>query len=267
MSRLGLEPTLCWPDTQIVKFGALKPFDQDIPNRWKYFSLQTVLNSCFPQIQAYSSKVKEMSSLLCRSKTPVCRPGWTKVRHRIENWRSSRWKSCHLRSKVSINKNMYILFFRQYKLERGYEPLRAKIKLWGSWPLMMIRRLTNHTWIWRDCPRKIVHGNRRELSHPYVHRRGSSRNSGEYIMFVSTTLAYNGVGVRTWIRWAWTSDVTLRGWNSQRSTLKADVITQNNSSHKTYLVTSNGELLTVKHIVRNGSLWSNVVFEKEVIFH
>ena len=30
-----------------------------------------------------------------------------------------------------------------------------------------------------------------------------------------------------------------------------------------YLVTSKGDLLVVKNIVRNGSLWSNVVFEKE----
>ena len=33
------------------------------------------------------------------------------------------------------------------------------------------------------------------------------------------------------------------------------------------MVTSNGERLIVKDIVRNGSLWSNVDFEKEVIFH
>ena len=30
---------------------------------------------------------------------------------------------------------------------------------------------------------------------------------------------------------------------------------------------SNGELLIVKNIVRNSSFWSNVIFEKEVIFH
>ena len=30
---------------------------------------------------------------------------------------------------------------------------------------------------------------------------------------------------------------------------------------------TNGERLIVKNIVRNGSLWSDVVFEKEVIFH
>ena len=35
----------------------------------------------------------------------------------------------------------------------------------------------------------------------------------------------------------------------------------------TDLVTSNGELLIVWNIVRNSSLWSDVVFEKEVIFH
>ena len=29
----------------------------------------------------------------------------------------------------------------------------------------------------------------------------------------------------------------------------------------------NGELLIVKHIVRNSSLWSNIVFEEEVISH
>ena len=34
-----------------------------------------------------------------------------------------------------------------------------------------------------------------------------------------------------------------------------------------YLVTSNGERLIVYNIVRNGSLRSNVVFKKEVIFH
>ena len=33
------------------------------------------------------------------------------------------------------------------------------------------------------------------------------------------------------------------------------------------LVTSNGERLIIQNIVRNGSLWSSVVFEKEVIFH
>ena len=33
------------------------------------------------------------------------------------------------------------------------------------------------------------------------------------------------------------------------------------------MVTSNGERLMVKNIVRNGSLWSAIVFEKEVIFH
>ena len=33
------------------------------------------------------------------------------------------------------------------------------------------------------------------------------------------------------------------------------------------MVTSNGESLVVQNIVRNGSLWSGVVFEKEVIFH
>ena len=31
------------------------------------------------------------------------------------------------------------------------------------------------------------------------------------------------------------------------------------------MATSNGELLIVYNIVRNGSLWSNVVFEKEII--
>ena len=36
---------------------------------------------------------------------------------------------------------------------------------------------------------------------------------------------------------------------------------------KTYLVTRNGKLLIVQNIVRNGSLRSNVVLEKEVIFH
>ena len=36
---------------------------------------------------------------------------------------------------------------------------------------------------------------------------------------------------------------------------------------KPYLVTINGELLIVQNIVGNGSLWSNVVFEKEVIVH
>ena len=30
---------------------------------------------------------------------------------------------------------------------------------------------------------------------------------------------------------------------------------------------SNGERLVVLNIVRNGSLWSEVVFEKEVVFH
>ena len=38
-------------------------------------------------------------------------------------------------------------------------------------------------------------------------------------------------------------------------------------SIKTYLVRSNGKLMIVWNIVRNGSLWSNVDFEKEVIFH
>ena len=38
-------------------------------------------------------------------------------------------------------------------------------------------------------------------------------------------------------------------------------------SIKTYLVTSNGELLIVWNIVRNGYLWMNLVFEKEVISH
>ena len=33
------------------------------------------------------------------------------------------------------------------------------------------------------------------------------------------------------------------------------------------LVTSYGERLIIQNIVRNGSLWSSVVFEKEVIFH
>ena len=33
------------------------------------------------------------------------------------------------------------------------------------------------------------------------------------------------------------------------------------------MVTSNGELLIVYSIVRNGSLWNDVVFEKEIIFH
>ena len=32
-------------------------------------------------------------------------------------------------------------------------------------------------------------------------------------------------------------------------------------------MTSNGELLIIWNIVRTGSLWSSVVFEKEVIFH
>ena len=36
---------------------------------------------------------------------------------------------------------------------------------------------------------------------------------------------------------------------------------------KPYLVTSNGERLRVSNIVRNGSLWSDVVFEKGVNFH
>ena len=36
-------------------------------------------------------------------------------------------------------------------------------------------------------------------------------------------------------------------------------------SIKHYLVTSNGERLMVPNIVRNGSLRSNVVYEKEVI--
>ena len=34
-----------------------------------------------------------------------------------------------------------------------------------------------------------------------------------------------------------------------------------------YFVMSNGELLIWKNIVRNGSLWNNVLFEKEVIFY
>ena len=38
-------------------------------------------------------------------------------------------------------------------------------------------------------------------------------------------------------------------------------------SIKTYLVTSNGGWLIVCNTVRNGSLWNNVVFEKEVICH
>ena len=33
------------------------------------------------------------------------------------------------------------------------------------------------------------------------------------------------------------------------------------------MVTSKGELLIVYNVERNGSLWSNIVFEKEVIFH
>ena len=36
---------------------------------------------------------------------------------------------------------------------------------------------------------------------------------------------------------------------------------------KIYLVTNNGELLIVSNIERNGSLWSNVFFEKALIFH
>ena len=36
---------------------------------------------------------------------------------------------------------------------------------------------------------------------------------------------------------------------------------------KLYLVTSNGELLIVYNIMRNGSIWSNIVFDKEVISH
>ena len=32
-------------------------------------------------------------------------------------------------------------------------------------------------------------------------------------------------------------------------------------------MTSNGERLIVQNIVRNGSLWSDVVFEQEVTFH
>ena len=33
------------------------------------------------------------------------------------------------------------------------------------------------------------------------------------------------------------------------------------------MVTSNGERLVVWNIVRNSTLWSALVFEKEVIFH
>ena len=36
---------------------------------------------------------------------------------------------------------------------------------------------------------------------------------------------------------------------------------------KSFLVTSNGERLVVHNVVRISSLWSGVVFEKEVIFH
>ena len=36
---------------------------------------------------------------------------------------------------------------------------------------------------------------------------------------------------------------------------------------KTLLGHSNGERLVLQNIVRKGSLWSNVVFEKEEIFH
>ena len=38
-------------------------------------------------------------------------------------------------------------------------------------------------------------------------------------------------------------------------------------SIKPYLLTSNGERLIVKHILRNSSLWSEVIFKKEVIFN
>ena len=38
-------------------------------------------------------------------------------------------------------------------------------------------------------------------------------------------------------------------------------------SLKPYLVTSNGERLVVQNVVRKGSLWSEVFFEKEVIFN
>ena len=56
---------------------------------------------------------------------------------------------------------------------------------------------------------------------------------------------------------------------SHRTRLKAVdtmVITQNRYYIKPYLVTSNRERLIVQNIVRNGSLWSDVVFEKEVVF-
>ena len=47
-----------------------------------------------------------------------------------------------------------------------------------------------------------------------------------------------------------------------------DIITQNSYYYyNTLLGNRKGELLIVYNIVRNGSLWSDVVIEKEVIFH
>ena len=45
------------------------------------------------------------------------------------------------------------------------------------------------------------------------------------------------------------------------------IVIQNNCMHKTYLVTSNGELFIAWNIVRNSSLWNNVVMGKEARSH
>ena len=80
---------------------------------------------------------------------------------------------------------MYI-FFSDKINERGYEPLRAKIKLWGGWPLMNDSSFDESTWNLEDFLAKIV----METGGNYLIRTYigvDPQNSGEYIMFVSTS--------------------------------------------------------------------------------
>ncbi|XP_033642179.1 neprilysin-4-like [Asterias rubens] len=68
--------------------------------------------------------------------------------------------------------------------ERGYEPLRAKIKLWGGWPLMNDSSFDESTWNLEDFLAKIV----METGGNYLIRTYigvDPQNSGEYIMFIS----------------------------------------------------------------------------------
>ena len=57
------------------------------------------------------------------------------------------------------------------------------------------------------------------------------------------------------------ANVTFKGSGHYWSLLKIIICI------KTYLVTSNGEMLVVYNNLRNGTLWSNAVLEKEVFFH